>query len=115
MRPIKKDSYYRSRNSVYRKWRLICVGCQATILDYQKDGRGQLKRVYLNRILAPESLACLQDTHFVATDLQALKCASCGELIGLPMLHWEGRIAFRLLPGRWGKQVLKDNKEKSRR
>jgi hypothetical protein len=108
MRPIKKDSYFRSRGSVCQKWRMSCVKCEADILVYQKDGRGPLKRAYLNRIMAPENLASLQDANLAETDLQALKCTSCGSLIGLPMLHWEGRLAFRLVVGSWRKRILKN-------
>jgi hypothetical protein len=112
MRPIKKDSYFRSRGSVYRKWRIVCANCQTVAFDYQKDGRGPLKRAYLNRILAPESLAALQDQPLAANDLHALKCESCGSVLGIPMLHWEGRLAFRLVPGQWGKKVMSDSAKK---
>lgn len=107
MRPIKKDSYFRSRGSVCTTWRITCAKCGAEMFLYQKDGRGPLKRAYLNRIRAPEHLAKLQDSDAAVGNLQALKCVVCRLLIGIPMRHWEGRLAFRLIPGSWQKKVLR--------
>lgn len=107
MRPIKKDSYFRSRGSICATWRIMCARCGAEAFVYQKDGRGILKRAYLNRIRAPEQLAQLQDHSLAVRNLQALKCFACGMLIGAPMRHREGRLAFKLLPGNWKKQILR--------
>jgi hypothetical protein len=107
MRPLKKDQYYRSRGSISATWLISCTGCDNELLVYQKDGRGVLKRAYLNRIRAPEQLARLQDVCATASELHPLICDACHSLIGTPMLHWEGRLAFRLILGSWRKTVLR--------
>jgi hypothetical protein len=61
-----------------------------------------LKRCYLNRIFAPESLKNLQyDTNITEpADMPNLIC-ECGEVVGYPMKHSDGRLAFRLERGKY--------------
>ena len=100
MRKIKKDSYYRSRGKVFKVLRICCAKCDSEVMLYQKDGNGYLHRLYLNRILAPEEIAQLQDNpKLKQKDLNNLFCKNCGNIIGIPMLHREGRLAFRLVSG----------------
>ncbi len=106
MREIKKDKYFRDRQSTYIILGIHCAKCGKEVLLYQKDGRGGLKRLYLNRILAPESIASLQDKVERVKTLSMLKC-ECGVDIGIPMLHREGRLAFRLIPGTYSKHKEK--------
>ena len=110
MRTIKKDKYFRNRGNVFKILRLSCEKCGKEILLYQKDGRGILHRLYLNRILAPKHLACLQDSVESANELERLIC-ECGNIIGIPMQHWEGRTAFRLINGTFKKQQYKGGKK----
>ena len=106
MREIRKDKYFRDRQSTYVILSIGCVVCNKEVLLYQKDGRGGLKRLYLNRILAPEALALLQDIVQSDKQLKMLSC-ECGNSIGIPMLHREGRLAFRLIPGSFTKHKEK--------
>jgi len=106
MREIKKDKYFRDRQSTYVVFSIRCAKCDAEVLLYQKDGRGDLKRLYLNRILAPETLASLQDVTDSVKGMKILKCG-CGNKIGIPMLHREGRLAFRLILGAFTKNKHK--------
>lgn len=110
MREIKRDKYFRDRESTFVILDIGCAKCGKTILLYQKDGRGGLKRLYLNRILAPESLASLQDTIGDVKEMKMLKC-ECGADIGLPMLHREGRLAFRLVYGSFSKNRYKEEQK----
>ncbi len=110
MRALKRDKYFRDRGGVCRILRIVCAKCNREIMLYQKDGRGHLHRLYLNRILAPETLACLQDNIRSANELERLIC-ECGNIIGVPMQHWEGRIAFRLIEGTFKKQSFKGAKK----
>ena len=103
MRKIKKDKWFRDRQSTYLVLHISCAKCGREILLYQKDGRGGLHRLYLNRILAPESLASLQNTISSVKQLSMLRC-ECGVNIGMPMLHREGRLAFRLINGSYTKR-----------
>ena len=98
---IKKDSFFRSREKVAEMWDIKCLNCNAKVLLYQKDGRGRLHRCYLNRIFDPDSYSSLQDTVQSKKEMPLLKCQSCNETIGYPTLHWEGRLAFLLVHGKW--------------
>jgi len=109
MHSITKDKFFRNRGGVFKILSIVCASCNREVLLYQKDGFGYLHRAYLNRILAPEKLVKLQDTAKSTKDLPNLVCA-CGKLIGVPMLHSEGRLAFRLVLGAY-KKILK-NQEK---
>ncbi|MFH1968501.1 MAG: hypothetical protein ABIJ84_03890 [bacterium] len=111
MRAVKKDKYFRDRGNVFKILQLSCARCGKKILLYQKDGRGILHRLYLNRILAPENLACLQENVESASELERLIC-ECGNIIGIPMQHWEGRVAFRLINGTFKKQQQKKRGKK---
>jgi len=110
MRAIKKDKFFRSRGGVHKVLSIICATCGQEVLTYQKDGFGYLHRAYLNRIMAPESLVKLQDTAKSTKDLPNLICR-CGKMIGVPMLHSEGRLAFRLTLGAYKK--INKNKNSS--
>jgi len=106
MRKIKKDKYFRDRQGTYVIIGIHCARCKKEVLLYQKDGRGGLKRLYLNRILAPEKLASLQDTVKKEKQMKMLIC-ECENNIGIPMLHREGRLAFRLISGSFTKHKEK--------
>lgn len=103
MRPVKKDKFLRKRDNVFQIIRICCAKCGKVTLIYQKDGRGSLRRLYLDRILAPESFSCLQDNAESVKQLKSLVC-KCGNVIGIPMLHREGRLAFRLINGTFTKE-----------
>lgn len=95
-RKLKTDRYRNARGGRAAIEAVVCSSCGQRVLLYQKDGIGQLRRCYFNRILEPAELAlACRDEHYK----QALRCTSCGALIGVPMRHTDGRPAFRLLPG----------------
>jgi hypothetical protein len=52
-KPLKliSDKYRKARGGYSRLLNLSCEGCGKYICDYQKDGPGPLKRIYLDRIL----------------------------------------------------------------
>lgn len=105
MRKIKKDKDYRSRDGFCVVISIGCSNCEKQVLVYQKDGHGSLKRLYLNRILAPERLAKLQDTMSSVKDMDMLKCG-CGNELGMPMYHRGGRLAFRLFSSSFTKEKM---------
>jgi len=86
-----------------------CASCGQLILHYQKDGPGWLKRCYLNRIFAPDELEKLQyDKNIkIPSDLSSLVCSRCGEIIGSPVLHKDGRLAFHLERGKFKRKTYK--------
>lgn len=69
------------------------------ILLYQKDGLGILKRLYLDRIIIPLSLA---------DGNKNLICKKCNALLGIPMIYQkEKRLAYRLFSGAVEKKIIK--------
>jgi len=101
---MKKDAYFRNRGGVAYLCRILCL-CGEVLFTYQKDGRGSLKRCYLNRIMDSD-LATLEKKVKGVSDMPNLACPRCGEIVGTPMLHWEGRLAFKLRIGRWRKERM---------
>jgi ribosomal protein S27AE len=106
---MKKDKYLRVRGGTARMLDIHCAKCGAWILKYQKDGVGQLLRCYLNRIFAPPELAALQHNPTIREpkDMMNLVCPNCSTVIGTPMRHEDGRLAFRLMKGTYTKKIVK--------
>jgi ribosomal protein S27E len=106
---LKQDKYRKVRGGNAKFLDIYCSNCQSHLLLYQKDGPGNLLRLYLNRIFAPEALADLQ--HKIdgskISNLHNLTCESCGNSIGIPMVHNDGRVAYRLRIGSFFKRVSK--------
>lgn len=77
-----------------------CAVCKKRVLYYQKDGPGWLKRCYLNRIFGIDRWEEIQHdlSIKVPSDMPNLTC-ECGNLIGTPMTHKDGRLAFRMIRG----------------
>lgn len=78
---------------------VLCAACRTPILLYQKDGRGGLLRIYLNRVWEPPALAALAESCAEKSDVPVLACEACGAVLGAPMEHG-GRLAWRVIPGR---------------
>ena len=106
---FKKDGFRRVRGGNSR-WLLVhCEKCQTPVLVYQKDGPGMLKRLYVDRIVAPRSLADLQNLSIKR--LPNLVCAQCKTILGVPYVYEkEQRSAFRLFVGAVGKKIVKGEK-----
>lgn len=98
---IKRDRYLRVRGGKARIIDIFCAACNTLVLTYQKDGPGQLLRCYLNRIFAPPELERLQHNPAITepAHMSNLACPNCKALIGTPMRHFDGRLAFRLRKG----------------
>jgi ribosomal protein S27E len=92
---FKKDKYKSARGGHSRLLNVCCRKCENVVVVYQKDGPGNLRRLYLDRIFAPDDMAGLQDLNI--KDVPALKCKKCSELLGTPYIYpKEKRKAFRL-------------------
>ena len=60
-------------------------------------------------VISTASLRRLNTPNFktiTVKKMPKLVCPNCKTLLGIPMLHWEGRLAFRLIRGNWTKQKL---------
>jgi len=105
---MKSDRFRKVRGGTAKLLSVCCSKCGSHLLVYQKDGVGKLKRCYLDRIHAPPDLESLQRNPNVRVprDLPPLACRQCGTLVGTPMIHHSGRLAFRLWPGAIEKKRL---------
>lgn len=102
---LKNDRYRKERGGMAKFLNVSCTFCDTWLLLYQKDGRGNLLRFYLNRIFVPSSLAELQNRDFQRfQNMGNLICHQCGNLIGTPMLHSDNRLAYRLKRGSFFKE-----------
>lgn len=96
---LKNDKYMNARGGNSHFLDIYCAKCGQHLALYQKDGRGSLLRMYLDRIFEPQELSCLQFGGNVS-NVPAFRCTKCNALIGTPMVYQpETRFAFRLLRG----------------
>ena len=103
---LKRDRYAKARGGSSRFLDIGCSACGGHIVLYQKDGPGDLLRMYLDRIFAPYELASLQHARGVKKDLPVLRCKQCQAIIGMPMVYKpEKRLAFRMVPGSFTKRI----------
>lgn len=97
LRP-KKDRFRRSRGGTSRFLDLFCNRCGTHFALYQKDGPGDLLRLYLDRIYPPTRYQAFTNTEWSQSG--GVRCERCSEIIGVPMIYErEGRPAIRLVPG----------------
>lgn len=102
---LRRDRFMSSRGGTSAFYNIYCAHCRRWILLYQKDGKGNLFRLYLDRIHAPEYLASLHQAVGKSSKFQGLACSHCNASIGVPMIYKrEDRPAFRLVPGAIVKQ-----------
>ena len=109
---LKKDMYLKKRGGHARFINLYCSKCGKHLLLYQKDGpkHGFVKRLYLDRIFAPNKLSSLQKLpgRTRIRDIPDLACKSCKAVIGIPMRYEkENRRAFFLKEGSFIKRESK--------
>ena len=92
---FKKDKYKNARGGYSRLLNIHCRKCENLVLIYQKDGPGNLRRLYLDRIFFPDKLVNLEKLNI--KDIPVLKCQKCGEILGTPYIYpKEKRKSFRL-------------------
>jgi hypothetical protein len=83
---LKNDRFRKSRGGYSRLLRISCEKCGAAVCDYQKDGLGNLRRMYLDRISHPK----------VSLSAKTLHCPN-RHLLGVKVIYEkERRPAFRL-------------------
>ncbi len=87
---LKKDKFREQRGGYARFLNIFCDHCRAHLALYQKDGPGELKRMYLDRILAPKIKRKKRD----------FSCSSCHRVVGTFYIYQkEKRSAIRLYQG----------------
>ncbi|MBI2148577.1 hypothetical protein HYU23_02765 [Candidatus Woesearchaeota archaeon] len=84
---LKKDKFRENRGNYSRLLQIYCRKCEKPLFLYQKDGPGNLRRLYLDRIINKEKMK----------NLKMLKCENCKEILGTKYIYKkENRNAFRL-------------------
>ncbi|MES2225286.1 MAG: hypothetical protein V4480_00565 [Patescibacteria group bacterium] len=96
---LKNDKYKKARGGYSRLLRISCRKCSSVICSYQKDGAGNLRRMYVDRINEPS----------VAISKKELSCPK-GHTLGVKVVYEkEKRPAFRLFVDAVSKKVVKSN------
>lgn len=110
---LKTDRFRKRKGGTARLLDVFCNVCHGRVLLYQKDGTGRLLRCYLDRIFAPPQFEQLQHNSSVLApqDLPQLSCTACGTVIGTPVRHSSGRLAFLLRQGFFFKKVAQQDSE----
>ena len=95
---LKRDKFRTERGGCSRLLEFKCRSCGQPVLSYQKDGPGQIYRLYLDRIFGPIELINLQYKNL--KEINPLKCSGCKKLIGVPYIYKkETRKSFRIFAG----------------
>jgi len=103
---IKRDRYKSARGAYSRILNIYCRKCENLVAVYQKDGPGNLRRMYLDRIFSPSSIYGLEQSEI--KEIKPLVCNKCNELLGIPYIYVkETRKAFRLFQDAVTKKIRK--------
>lgn len=94
---LKNDKYRKARGGYSRFLNIFCDSCGQHLALYQKDGPGDLKRMYLDRIFAPR---------IIPSKAREFICPSCKKIIGVLYTYKkETRPAIRLFQGSVSKKI----------
>jgi hypothetical protein len=105
-RIFKNDKYQKHRGGNSRILEISCVKCETKIIEYQKDGPGSLKRMYIDRIHSPNKYIKLNSK--ALKDFPILKCENCKRLLGYPYLYKkEKRKCYRVFQDVIKKRIIK--------
>src|SRR5690349_8812410 len=92
------DKYRKARGGYSRLLTIYCSKCGTELFDYQKDGPGIIKRIYVDRIRGKRY------------NEQSIICSSCGNLIAsLGVYEKENRPAYNVVLGTISKKIKKIN------
>lgn len=93
------DKFRKNRGGYSRLLKINCQECGSSICLYQKDGPGNLRRMYIDRMSEAKVSIMRKD----------LSCAK-GHLLGVKVLYEkEKRPAFRLFVDSVTKKIVKNN------
>ena len=97
MNVFKNDKYRKVRGGYSRLFKISCQECGAVVCAYQKDGPGNLRRMYIDRIVEPK----------VSMSGKQLSCPK-GHFLGNKITYKkENRSAFRLFVDSVTKKIIK--------
>jgi len=97
---LKNDKYRNKRGGYSRLLEISCQKCGSFVCFYQKDGPGNLRRMYLDRIL--DNKVPLSGKNFACPK---------GDVLGVKIVYKkENRDAFRLFVDSIKKMIIKSKK-----
>ena len=92
-----KDQYRTARGGYSRLLKIACEKCGAEVCSYQKDGPGNVRRMYIDRISKPK----------VSLITKHIFCPN-HHLLGVKVIYEkEKRMAFRMFVDAIRKKVVK--------
>jgi hypothetical protein len=107
---LKKDKYKSTRGGNSKLLDLFCRECETFFMVYQKDGSGNLRRLYADRIFFPYELTNLQNKPLNL--IPTIKCPKCKINLATPFIYQkENRIAFNVDPNKIIKKIRKDKED----
>lgn len=83
-----------------------CGQCASFRFRYNKGSSGALLRCFIGNISAPQELVALKSATG-KDELGNLRCLSCEELMAVPMVYKDGRLAYRMITGGFSKKKVK--------
>ena len=103
---FKRDKYKSARGGYSRLLNLHCSNCDTIFAEYQKDGPGNLRRLYMDRIISPEKLVGLEKKNI--KEVSPIRCPKCDTIVGMPYIYKkENRNAFRVFQDAIVKRIKK--------
>jgi hypothetical protein len=95
---LKNDKFRKTRGGYTRNLQIACQKCGEIVCLYQKDGPGNLRRMYLDRMINP----------IVSISRKDLSCSK-GHLLGVKIIYEkEQRPAFRLFVDSVTKKIVRN-------
>lgn len=92
---LKKDKYKSARGGSSKLLDIGCNGCGEHLCFYQKDGPGELRRMYFDRVIGLE------------VGEKELVCGKCQKILAVKMVYAkEKRDAYRLFSGLVSKKAV---------
>jgi hypothetical protein len=105
---FKQDQFSQHRGGESLLLKLYCSNCQTQLMIYQKDGGGELKRCYFDRIYwlsvasnnsNNPSTVLINPTETELKSYNLIICSHCQTVIGYPSIYLpEKRLALQLEP-----------------
>ncbi len=91
-------------------YKITCGNCGSHVMEYFKSSPGALKRCFIAHISNPNSFIKTDFTKVEnKADLENICCPKpqCQILIAVPMTYKDGRLAYRMLTGKFHRQKMK--------
>ncbi len=102
---LKSDKFKKARGGYSRLLEVCCNKCKTRLCYYQKDGRGNLVRLYLDRMLQAEHFSRYRESPL--KQVPQLICHHCKDHLGAPMIYEkEQRLAYRLFACAFTKRIV---------